>query len=53
MKKLYEQTPVANHSIHARIPNGTKLTQFKRELVKNQAEYDMFKEYKVRIAISR
>ena len=50
-QKLYEQTPVANHFARARIISGMK--QSKKELAKTQAEYEKFKKYKMRTAISK
>ena len=49
-QKLYDQTPTTNRTARARILNGLK--QSKRDLVKTQAEYEMFKKYKARTAIS-
>ena len=51
LQKLYEQTPVTNHTARARIQSGMKQT--KRELAKTQAEYEKFKKYKTRTAISK
>jgi hypothetical protein len=51
LQKLYEQTPVTNHTARATIQSGMKQT--KRELAKNQAEYEKFKKYKTRTAISK
>jgi hypothetical protein len=50
-QKLYDQTPTTNRTARARILNGLK--QSKRDLVKTQAEYEMFKKYKTRTAISK
>jgi hypothetical protein len=50
-QKLYEQTPASDHFIRARILSGMK--QSKRELAKTQAEYEIFKKYKMRTAISK
>jgi hypothetical protein len=50
-QKLYDQTPTTNRTARARILNGLK--QSKRDLVKTQAEYEMFKKYKARTAISK
>jgi hypothetical protein len=50
-EKLYEQTPVTQCCAHARILSGMK--QSKRELAKTLAEYDKFKKYKMRTAISK
>ena len=51
LQKLYEQTPVTQRYAHARILSG--LNKSKRELAKTQAEYDKFKKYKMRTAISK
>jgi hypothetical protein len=50
-QKLYEQTPVTQRYAHARIQSGLKKS--KKELAKTQTEYDKFKEYKARTAISK
>jgi hypothetical protein len=50
-QKLYDKTPAANHYARARILSGIR--QSKRELAKTQAEYEMFKKYKARTAISK
>jgi hypothetical protein len=50
-QKLYEQTPTTNHFIRARILSGMKKS--KRDLAKTRAEYEIFKKYKARTAISR
>lgn len=50
-QKLYDQTPTTNRTARASILNGLK--QSKRELVKTQAEYEMFKKYKTRTTISK
>ena len=50
-QKLYEQTPATDRYARARILSGIKKS--KRELAKTQAEYDKFKEYKTRTAISK
>ena len=50
-QKLYEQTPMTDHFARARILSGMK--QSKRDLIKTQAEYEMFKKYKMRTAISK
>ena len=50
-QKLYEQTPATDCFARARIVSGMK--QSKRELAKTLAEYEMFKKYKLRTAISR
>jgi hypothetical protein len=49
-QKLYDKTPVTDRFIRARIQSGIKKS--KRELAKTQAEYEMFKKYKARTAIS-
>jgi hypothetical protein len=50
-QKLYEQTPASDRFMRARIQSGMK--QSKRELAKTIAEYEIFKKYKMRTAISR
>jgi hypothetical protein len=50
-QKLYEQTPATDRFTRARSLNGIKRAQ--REWAKTQAEYEMFKKYKVRTAISK
>jgi hypothetical protein len=50
-EKLYEQTPATDRYVRARIISGLKKS--KRDLAKTQAEYDKFKEYKARTAISK
>jgi tRNA nucleotidyltransferase/poly(A) polymerase len=50
-EKLYEQTSASDHFIRARSLGGIKGAQI--ELAKTQAEYDKFKEYKTRTAISK
>jgi hypothetical protein len=50
-EKLYEQTPATDRYARARIQ--CRLNKSKRDLSKTQAEYDEFKEYKMRTAISR
>jgi hypothetical protein len=50
-QKLYDKTPVTDHSTRAKILNGMK--QSKRDLAKIQAEYEMFKKYKTKTAISK
>jgi hypothetical protein len=50
-EKLYDKTPATDHFTRAKILNGMK--QSKRELAKTQAEYEIFKKYKTRTAISR
>jgi hypothetical protein len=49
--KLYEQTPVTQRYARARILSGLKKS--KREMTKTLVEYDKFKKYKMRTAISR
>jgi hypothetical protein len=51
IQKLYEQTPMTDRYARARILSGLKKS--KSELAKTQAEYDKFKEYKARTAISK
>jgi hypothetical protein len=50
-QKLYEKTPPADRIARVKILNGMK--QSKRELSKTQAEYEMFKKYKMRTAIGK
>jgi hypothetical protein len=50
-QKLYEQTPVTQRYARARILSGLKKS--KRDLTKTLAEYDKFKKYKMRTAISK
>jgi hypothetical protein len=50
-QKSYEQTPVTQRYARARILSGMK--QSKRELAKTLIEYDKFKKYKTRTAISK
>jgi hypothetical protein len=50
LQKLYEQTPMTDRFARARILRGMK--QSKRELAKTQAEYEIFKKYKMGTAIS-
>jgi hypothetical protein len=50
-QKLYEQTPASDRFARARIQSGMKKS--KRHLAKTQAEYEMFKKYKARTAISK
>jgi hypothetical protein len=50
-QKLYEQTPATQQYARARILSGIRKS--KRELAKTQEEYEKFKEYKARTAISR
>jgi hypothetical protein len=51
LEKLYDQTPVTQRYTRARIRSGIKQSQ--RELTKTLAEYEMFKKYKMRTAISQ
>jgi hypothetical protein len=51
LQKLYDKTPAADRSAHARSLSTMKRAQ--KELAKTQAEYDKFKEYKTRTAISK
>jgi hypothetical protein len=50
-QKLYDKTPASDRSAITKIRNGLK--QSKRNLAKTQAEYEMFKKYKARTAISK
>lgn len=50
-QKLYDNTPVTNRSIRARSRSTMKRAQ--KELAKTLAEYELFKRYKMRTAISR
>jgi hypothetical protein len=50
-QKQYEQTPATDHFMRTRIQSGLK--QSKRDLEKTMAEYEVFKKYKARTAISR
>jgi hypothetical protein len=50
-QKLYEQTPATDRFARARIISG--MNQSKRELAKTQTEYEIFKKYKARTAISK
>jgi hypothetical protein len=50
-QKLYQNTPTTNHFIRARILSGMKKS--KRDLAEIQTEYEMFKKYKMRTAISK
>jgi hypothetical protein len=50
-QKLYEKTPVSDRFIRARILSGMKKS--KRDFATTQSEYEMFKKYKARIAISK
>jgi hypothetical protein len=50
-QKLYDNTHATNQFIHARSLSTMKRAQ--RELMKTQAEYELFKKYKTRTAISK
>ena len=50
-QKLYDQTPVLDRFMRARIQSGMRKS--KRDLEKTMAEYEIFKKYKARTAISR
>ena len=50
-QKLYDQTPVLDRFMRARIQSGMRKS--KRDLAKTMAEYEMFKKYKARTAISK
>ncbi len=50
-QKLYEQAPVTQRYARSRILSGMKKS--KRELAETQAEYETFKKYKKRTAISK
>jgi hypothetical protein len=50
-QKSYEQTPITQRYARARILSGMK--KAKRELAKTQAEYEVFKKFKARTAISK
>ena len=50
-QKSFEQTPVTQRYTRARILSGMK--RAKRELAEIIAEYDKFKQYKERTAISK
>jgi hypothetical protein len=50
-QKLYKKTPATDRLARAKILNG--MEQSKRELARTQAEYEMFKKYKTRTAISK
>jgi hypothetical protein len=51
LQKMYEQTPGTNRYIRYRIESEMK--EAKRDLAKTMAEYDEFKKYKARTAISK
>jgi hypothetical protein len=46
----YDKTPVTDRFTRTRIQSGIKKS--KRDLAKTQAEYEMFKKYKARTAVS-
>jgi hypothetical protein len=50
-QKLYDKTPSSDRFTRARSLNGIKRAQ--RELAITQAEYEMFRKYKTRTAISK
>ena len=50
-QKLYEQTPAAQRYTRARLLTGIKRAQ--NQLAKTLAEYDKFKEYEAKTAISK
>jgi hypothetical protein len=50
-QKLYDQTPASDLYARARIQSGMKKS--KTDLAKTQDEYEMFKKYKARTAISK
>ena len=50
-QKEYEQTPAADRFTRTRILS--EMQEAKRDLAKTQAEYGMFKKYKMRAAISK
>ena len=50
-QKLYEDTPATDRLARAEILDG--MEQSKRDLAKIQAEYEIFKKYKTRTAISK
>jgi hypothetical protein len=49
--KLYERSPVTDHLFRAKVLK--QIERSKRTLSKIQAEYEMFKKYKTRTAISK
>jgi hypothetical protein len=51
LQKLYEETPVTNR--FARVSSLSGIKRAKKELAKTQAEYEIFKKYKMRTAISK
>src|SRR5919198_6296724 len=54
-QKLYDNTPVTNENrfIRAKSLSLSTMKRAQKELAKTQAEYEMFKKYKARTAISR
>ena len=50
-RKMYDRSPVTDHSFRAKVLKQIKHTE--RILSKVQAEYEMFKKYKMRTAISK
>jgi hypothetical protein len=50
-QKLYEQIPATQRYARARIQSGMRKS--KRDLAKTMAEYEMFKKYKAKTAISK
>jgi hypothetical protein len=50
-EKLYDKTPMTDRLTRDEILDG--ITQSKRELAKIHAEYEIFKRYKMRSAISK
>ena len=50
-QKLYEKTPAADHLARDEILDG--MEQSKRDLIRIHAEYEIFKKYKTRTAISK
>jgi hypothetical protein len=50
-QKLYQKTPVSDRLTRVKTLDG--IEQSKRDLAKIHAEYEMFKRYKMRTAISK
>ena len=50
-RKLYDKTPVTDHWFRAKILK--QIERSKRTLSKTQIEYEMFRKYKTRTAISK
>jgi hypothetical protein len=50
-QKLYQKTPVSDRLTRVKTLDG--IEQSKRDLAKIHAEYEMFKKYKMRTAISK